>query len=122
MYPSPFLNEFQRMQEGDVGTNIILTIVDQQTLVPINLTQATGLQIIAQLPDGTQATWTANLWTNGADGNIYYTTKAAGMSTPADINQSGYWVLQGVATVAGGQKTSHSRTMRVFPNVPLIPA
>lgn len=83
----------QTAQVGDVIT-LLVQFVDPDGVI-IDLSAATSLQLILQFPDGTSQNFTATLYTDDTDGIIQYTT------TPDDLNQFGYYFLQGRAVVGG---------------------
>lgn len=80
---------------GDVGTDIVLTVLDQDGAV-VNLGTATTLEIIFDKPDGVNLTKTASLVTNGSDGKIHYVFIAG------DLDQKGEWRYQARVVLSTG--------------------
>lgn len=104
------MSSMQTMSVGDVGTEIRLTVTDQDDTV-VSLAAATVLEIHAQKPSGSTVEWTATLYGSGADGKIKYVTKTG------DIDERGTWKIQ--AYVEVGAFKGHSRSVRfnVLPRI-----
>jgi hypothetical protein len=98
-------------QVNDVGVQFLLTIVDETTGAPINLSTATGLKVKFEYPDGTTADKTGTLYSGGVDGKLYYTSIAN------DLNQSGQYFIQGEATIGGATKNSEKGRFYVNTNI-----
>ena len=73
---------------GDIGTKILITIVDQDSVV-IDLSSSTAKNIRFRKPDGTTVIKTATFETDGTDGKIYY------------ISETDFWDLAGSWTYEG---------------------
>jgi hypothetical protein len=97
------------VHKDDQGVQFILTLKDGNDVV--DLSSASPKQIKFHKPDGTLLTKTANFYTDGTDGKIYYT------SASGDLNLTGNWRLQ--AYVGIGSNKWHSDTGRfvVYPNL-----
>ena len=80
-------------QVGD-EVQLLVQFVDVSGNI-INLTGGSGFKIKLEYPDGTTQDFTAALYTDGTDGIIAYTTGSS------DLNQIGYYFIQGKATVGG---------------------
>lgn len=76
---------------------LVVQLLDLNTLTPIQLQTASGFTITLQYPDFSVQEFAANLWTDGSDGMIVYTTQ------PGDLDQSGLYQMQGTAVVNGVQ-------------------
>ena len=90
---------------GDVGTTFILTITDQDGSA-VDVSGASTKQIKFEKPSGADVTQTADFTSDGTDGKIEYTTVAD------DLNETGFWKIQGKVTIATG--TWHSDITRKF--------
>ena len=95
---------------NDVGTQFIATIFDNNGNI-INLSSYTTLQLHFTKPDGIKVIQTAVFLTNGSDGNIYYTT------VTGDLNQKGFWKLQGYVALGSNSWYSDIYTFRVVGNI-----
>lgn len=71
----------------DIGTQLVVQVTESGSAVDISA--ATGLQIILRKPDGISYTKSASFYTDGADGKIVYTT------VDGDINAAGRYKIQG---------------------------
>ena len=91
MNPSPIPGV--TAQVGD-EIQLLVQFVDENG-VPINLSGGTSYKIKLEYPDGSTQDFTASLYTDGSDGIISYTTG------PDDLNQVGYYFIQGQATIVG---------------------
>lgn len=74
---------------NDVGTQFIVTILNQDEEAE-DLSGYSTKQIIFTKPSGEKLTKTANFYTDGTDGKIYYTSVAD------DLDEAGTWQIQGV--------------------------
>lgn len=86
------------LQRGAIA-QLIVTVIDINTGVPVPLQAATSLFIDILYPDRTSwRSFQAQLYTDGSDGNIVYTTinNGAGYS---DLNQIGLYKMQGRAAI-----------------------
>lgn len=84
-------------------TQLVLQIIDVNTGEPVPLQTATGLQISLLYPDRiTSRDLPAELYTDGSDGMIAYTTQNDGASN-IDLTQNGLYYAQGFATISGTQ-------------------
>ncbi len=97
--PTSFITTSNFCQAANGGIQFLVTVEDQNGN-PINLMGASNLVIAFQSPDGTQFTRAAQLYTNGIDGIVAYTT------TPSDLTEAGLWYLQAQATVGGSPITT----------------
>ena len=96
---------------GDVSSRFIATIKDGDDIV--DLTTASVLQLIFHKPDATVVTKTASLYTDGTDGKLSWATTAT-----TDLDQEGYWKLQGYVEFSGGGKYhSDIKQFQVHPNL-----
>jgi hypothetical protein len=85
------------IHEGDVGTEIKLTIQDSDgTAIDVS-SATTTKKIYLQKPDGTKVVKDATFDDDGTDGIIKYTTVAN------DIDQPGDWQVQGYVEGTGGK-------------------
>ena len=74
---------------GDIGTRFRLTILDDDTGSPVDISTATIKRIYMTSPTRELKTFTATFVTDGSDGDIeYYTTSAS------DLDVAGQWKIQ----------------------------
>lgn len=86
-------------QKGAI-VQLIVQIIDANTGMLVPLQTAEGLSISLLYPDGTtQQTFAAQLFTDGSDGMIVYTTVNNG--TQINLSQVGLYQMQGQAAIAG---------------------
>lgn len=99
----------RELHVGDVGTQILVTLVDGST--PVDLSTATTIQYFIKKPDNTIITVNATLYTDGTDGKIYYTTISS------TLDQSGYYVLQTYVIIGVNKWKSDLYRFRVYENI-----
>ena len=95
--------------KGDVGTLVIVTIVDQNLAVVMLDVDFISAKILFQKPSGVVVEKTAALYTDGKDGKIYYTTQTG------DIDESGQWKIEGRIKTAAGEWASTIFNLTVSP-------
>lgn len=81
---------------GDVGTVLEITILDNDTLLALDISSATEKEINLKAPDGEKTQHTATFTNDGSDGKIEYTTISG------DIDEAGLWRIQGKVILPGG--------------------
>jgi hypothetical protein len=104
----------ERIQVGDIGTIIRVTIQDLQkdgTTPALDVSTATTQQFIFAKPSGATLTVTSTFTTDGTDGNVQYTTVSG------DINESGNWRLQVKLIFPTGTWHTDIGTFRVHDNI-----
>jgi DUF4097 and DUF4098 domain-containing protein YvlB len=74
------------IQVGTVGLELEITVYEGDVVV--DLSTATGLNIVLRKPNGTVLIKTASFSTDGTDGEIYYKT------ITGDIDVNGMWRVQ----------------------------
>ena len=90
------------LQVGAI-TMLVVEFLDVNTGLPIQLQTATDLTLSILYPDGVTARdLVAELYTDGSDGMICYTTQNDGASN-IDLTQVGLYLVQGFASI-GGQR------------------
>lgn len=96
---------------------IVAQLLDYATGEPIQLQTASGLSISILYPDlVTTQTFAAQLYTDGSDGMIVYTTQNDGATI--DLSQVGLYKFQGNAVVGGiNLPPSYESDFYVLPNV-----
>lgn len=82
------------MRVSDYGYKIKITLKDSQGIV-VNLSSATGLDLILRRPDNTVLEVTPSLFTDGTDGVVQYVT------APGDLSKLGTWKCQVKVTYSG---------------------
>lgn len=109
------------MQRGAI-VQLIVQMLDYTTKQPIQLQTATGLSISVAYPDGvTFQTFEAHLYTDGSDGQIYYTTQNDGSTV--DLFETGLYHFQGNAVVGGVYvPPSYQDDFYVLPNAMGVPS
>lgn len=86
-------------QQGAI-VEIVVTLIDVQTGLPIDIQTAAGMSISLLYPDGvTTQTFPASLYTDGSDGKISYVT--INDNSQVDLSQWGLYQMQGNAIVGG---------------------
>jgi len=98
------------IHEGDIGTQIRVTIQDRNSTA-INISDATATYIIFKKPDGSTVTKTAAFLTDGIDGKIRYT------SVSGDFNTVGSWKIQGYIITPSGSWHSEFESFKVLRNL-----
>ena len=95
---------------GDTGTIFRVTIQDSNE-VAVDISDATGKNIIFKKPDGSNIVKDATFYTNGADGIIQYT------AVSGDIDAIGAWKIQAQVTTPSGFWSSSFETFKVLRNL-----
>lgn len=100
------------IHENDVGTEIILTIVDfDNNSAPVDISTATLNEIVFRRANNTTTTAAASFVTDGTDGKIHYYTQIG------DFTPAGTYKIQGVVTTPAGTWHSTVDTFKVEPNL-----
>lgn len=99
---------------GDEGTNFIITVYNQDETV-VDLSDATGLNLIFMNPERTVTEHTATLYTNGKDGKALYVLNTG------DIDIEGRWSYQLELTFPTGAWRTNIINFVVYPNLPEVP-
>lgn len=94
---------------GDIGTKLIMTVKDDGEVVDIS--DATTLTVIIKKPDGQSYTKTGLIYTDGTDGNMYYT------AVDGDFNVAGNYKIQGIVTLSNGTFYTSISTFKVYCNI-----
>lgn len=95
---------------NDTNTRFKITLVDESNNL-VDLSDASLLEIKFFKPDNTVVVVTANLFTDGTDGTIYYDTGAGDLDTP------GVWKYQAHLILPTGEKHSSILSVRVKENL-----
>lgn len=93
----------------DIGTEFRIPITDDGEVVDIST--ATGLTIIFKKPDGTLLSVTADLYTDGTDGIMYY------RAVDGDLDQAGIWKIQAFVEISGGSYYSSIGSFKAVCNL-----
>jgi hypothetical protein len=94
---------------GDIGTQFLLTIVDNSAIV--NISSASNLTIYIKKPDSTLLAVTGTLYTDGTDGIMYYN------SVSGDLDQSGIYKIQAKVTISSNVFYSSIGSFKVLCNL-----
>ena len=78
-----------KIQQGNIGTKFVLTIIDTNTDDVYDLTSADTLEMIFQKPNNGSAITLSAVSPVGTDGKMEYTTTSGILDIP------GFWNLQG---------------------------
>lgn len=97
------------IHSGDVGTKLLVTVLDDGVVVDISA--ASTLSIFIKKPDGTILTVTGVLETDGTDGKMYYVTVSG------DIDVAGTYKIQGQVVLGGGTFNTSTATFMVHCNL-----
>ena len=104
----------EQIHLNDIGTRFEATIKEKiadGTLVVVDLTGATVIQLIFFKADGISETKSASFSTDGSDGKIKYLTLSG------DIDQIGIWQIQAHITIPAGDWRSNIEDFRVYRNL-----
>lgn len=82
-------------QVNDVGLKLLVRILQPSGTAVVDLSQATLKQIILLRPDGQRIVATAQFFTDGTDGKIYYNT------VEGDLAVNGRYKIQGYVEFGG---------------------
>jgi hypothetical protein len=93
----------------DIGTELRITITDDG--VAVDLSTATTLEYLIRKPDGSLLTVNADLYTDGTDGILTYTT------VDGDTDIAGLYKIQAKVTIGSGTFYSSSAAFKVHCNV-----
>jgi hypothetical protein len=95
-------NPAQKCHEFDQGVGVVVQVLDSSGS-PVGLRTATARTIFLLKPSGDRVTVPAQLFTNGYDGKMSFST---GVSLPlgAGLDQTGLWYLQGRITLSGNKQ------------------
>lgn len=96
---------------GDIGTKIVLTLTQGASTTPFDISTASSLQLVFQLPDQSVFSRTAVFSTNGHDGSLQY------ISQVGDFSQSGRWQVQAVVILPAGTWHSDVVVFKVAANL-----
>lgn len=96
---------------GDVGTKFMFTIQDCDTTTPVDISTSTSVEIVFKKADGSTLSVTGAFLTDGTDGKVYYDTSAG------DVDQIGYWKVQGKVNFPNGNFYSDIHKFQVFDNL-----
>jgi hypothetical protein len=94
---------------NDIGTEFRITLTEEGTAVDISA--ATSLQILIRKPSDTLLELEADLYTDGTDGVITYT------SVDGDLDEVGTHKIQGKIEIDGGVFYSSIGSFKVHHNV-----
>lgn len=105
----------QQCQDYVRGTGVVVQVVDNNGN-PVNLRSATVLEILLVKPSGTRVVVPATFFTNGMDGQIFFTT---GLTSPPNtgLDQVGTWAIQGKVVIAGALQYTSVGFFEVFSNL-----
>lgn len=104
----------QSVREDDEGIRMIVQVVDGDDS-PVNIRAATSKVILLMRPDGTTQGIAGTLFSNGADGKMYFLSS---VSTPP-FDQAGVWWLQARVTIGGVTQTTQWTNFAVEPTIVL---
>lgn len=107
----PFMVITQFAQVADVGTALIVQLVQQSDRAPLDVSGAATLQIFLKRPDGTVVTKNAVPVIDGTDGRIYALTLVGDLTLP------GVYTIQGKAIVSSETFRSNPLPFQVLENI-----
>ena len=99
---------------NDIGTVFRITVYDTDssgTASVLNISAATTLQIIFRKPNGTSLTKTAAFTTDGADGQMQYTT------VDGELDTAGTWNIQSYIVSSDGSWRTDVGSFKVYENL-----
>lgn len=86
-------------QRGSI-VQLVIQLIDQNTGLPLNISQASAMSIFLLYPDRTiERQFVASLWTDGTDGRIVYTTQNS--ISNVDLSEVGLYQMQGQVVIGG---------------------
>ena len=94
---------------NDIGTEFRIQIMDDGSIV--DLSGAYVLNIIFKKPSGVSITVTADLYTDGTDGIMYYNAVAG------DLDEAGIYKIQGYVEIGAGAFYSSIGSFKVHCNI-----
>jgi hypothetical protein len=94
---------------NDVGTRFLITVKDDNEIV--NVSGVSSISLIFKKPSDTTIYRSGLLFTNGVDGKVYYDTVAG------DLDEAGYYKLQGRVDFASGVFYTDIHTFQVHCNI-----
>tara|TARA_Y100000114_G_C11739392_1_gene318055 strand:+ start:188 stop:493 length:306 start_codon:yes stop_codon:yes gene_type:complete len=98
-----------QIQQGDIGTKLLVTVTDAGTVVDIS--SAIALEIFLKKPDGTILSRSGTLDSDGTDGKMFYIIVAG------DVDVAGHYKLQGKVTLSSGSFFTSTTTFKVHCNL-----
>jgi hypothetical protein len=96
---------------GDIGTELRLVVYNQDGSVMDNLGSSTQTHFWISKPNGEVLDVDADLYTDGTDGILTYTT------VDGDVDVAGIYKIQAVVTFSAGLYHSSIQTFRVHSNL-----
>lgn len=102
----------QCLREGDQGVRVIVQIVDGDSQ-PLNIRPATSKLIKLMRPDGTSQDIPGVLFSNGADGKMYFVSSAV----LPPFNQVGEWFVQAKVVIGGVTQSTNTASFLVESNI-----
>ena len=102
----------QAIRVMDQGIRMIAEIVDGDGAA-VNIRTATIKTMRLMLPDGTTDDVMGTLFTNGADGKMYFVSSAI----VPPFNQIGKWLLQARVVIGGISQSTKTIAFVVEPNI-----
>jgi hypothetical protein len=94
---------------NDVGTRFLITVKDDNEIVDVS--GVSSISLIFKKPSDTTIYRSGLLFTNGVDGKVYYDTVAG------DLDEAGYYKLQGRVDFASGVFYTDIHTFQVHCNI-----
>ena len=99
----------QEIHVNDIGTEFRITVKDNDVVV--NISSATVTNIIFRKPDGSSLAASAEFYTDGSDGIIYY------RAVEGDLDQQGVWKIQAYVEISNGSYYSSIGSFKVHCNI-----
>jgi len=96
------------LHQSDVGTEILITVLDFRTNLVVDLSSASTIKFLFQDPDGNTFSRDGELYTDGLDGIVKYKT------VEGDIDQSGKWEMQCYVTTSNGTYYTRKTALKVY--------
>jgi hypothetical protein len=99
----------EEIHVGDVGTQLVVTVKDNTTVVDIS--SATAKYLTLKKPDGTSLQKSTAFVTDGTDGQMQYTTVSG------DLSICGSWKMQGKVEITSGDFNTDITSFKVYRNL-----
>lgn len=96
---------------GDHGTRFLFLIRKCDAVEPVDVSQAAFVDVVFQKGSGDKVTVQGTFLTDGTDGKVVYDT------VEGDIDEVGYWKVQGKVTFPNGHFYSDIHKFQVMDNL-----
>lgn len=99
------------IQQNDSGIVLLVTVKDQETNLPKDISSATNILILLKTGNNPKSSLAASFVTDGSDGKVQYTIQ------DGDLSISGNWLIQVSYMLSGKQRYTSEDVFVVSPNL-----